>query len=314
MKKEEYINHLVQSLKPYDKVYTEEIIRDYEEHFQDGMEHGQTEEEICEFLGDPEEIVCEIREILEDTRNVTNEIGRPFEEIERVIGEKRKTNEDEKNASAGKLTTIHFQCKSADIKVVPSKDALFHVYTEDPDDMKYLEHTWEETSYFGRVKTGKKGTLSGFVESLLGSMTEIILEIPDEIEKLHIESSNGDINLKKIKCENITLKTVNGDMKYKKIRGKTFMCQTINGDITGKHLEAENIYIKTVNGDGKIFLNDQGKTCYVCGKSIIGDIKVNQAVRVNSQEFLDLKDKEGIKVFFESVSGDGIVKVKGEVE
>jgi len=41
-------------------------------------------------------------------------------------------------------------------------------------------------------------------------MTEIILEIPDEIEKLHIESSNGDINLKKIKCENITLKTVNG--------------------------------------------------------------------------------------------------------
>lgn len=135
MKKEEYINHLVQSLKPYDKVYTEEIIRDYEEYF---------------------------------------------------------------------------QCKSADIKVVPSKDALFHVYTEDPDDMKYLEHTWEGTSYFGRVKTGKKGTLSGFVESLLGSMTEIILEIPDEIEKLHIESSNGDINLKKIKCENITLKTVNG--------------------------------------------------------------------------------------------------------
>lgn len=143
-------------------------------------------------------------------------------------------------------------------------------------------YTEESGTYMGgnlilwQSKNRKKGTLSGFVESLLGSMTEIILEIPDEIEKLHIESSNGDINLKKIKCENITL--------------------------------------KTVNGDGKILLNDQGKTCYVCGKSIIGDIKVNQAVRVNSQEFLDLKDKEGIKVFFESVSGDGIVKVKGEVE
>lgn len=315
MKKEEYINHIVQALKPYDKVYVEEIIQDYEEHFQDAMEHGQTEEEICELLGNPEEIVCEIQELLEDTKNVTNEIGRPFEEIESVIWEEgSEWNQKEKNDSLEKLTTIHFQCKSADIKVIPSKDVHVHVYTEDSNDMKYLEYKREGTSYYGRVKPGKSGILSGLVESFLGSMAEIILEIPDEMEEIYIESTNGDINLKKIKGKNITLKTVNGDMKYKKICGKTLMCHTVNGDITGKHLKAENIYIKTVNGDGKVLLDEQGKTCYVCGKSVFGDIKVNHAIRVNSQEFLELKEKEGIKVFFESVSGDGIVQVKREEE
>lgn len=41
MKKEEYLNCIEQALKAYDKDYVDEIIRDYEEHFQDALAQGK---------------------------------------------------------------------------------------------------------------------------------------------------------------------------------------------------------------------------------------------------------------------------------
>ena len=41
----------------------EEIIADYEEHFQVGVENGKTEEQICEDLGSIEDLVAEIKDV-----------------------------------------------------------------------------------------------------------------------------------------------------------------------------------------------------------------------------------------------------------
>ena len=55
MKKDEYLNKLSQGLKQYDQAYIQEILDDYEEHFQDALAQGQSEEDICRELGDPQE-------------------------------------------------------------------------------------------------------------------------------------------------------------------------------------------------------------------------------------------------------------------
>ncbi len=63
MNKHEYLSSLKDALKNIDISVMEEIVSDYEEHFQVGKEHGKTEEEICESLGSIEDLVKEINEV-----------------------------------------------------------------------------------------------------------------------------------------------------------------------------------------------------------------------------------------------------------
>ena len=63
MNKLEYLSSLKEALKDTDESVMEEIISDYEEHFQVGMENGKSEEQICEELGAINDLVEEIKEV-----------------------------------------------------------------------------------------------------------------------------------------------------------------------------------------------------------------------------------------------------------
>ena len=63
MNKVEYLEALKSVLKDTDHSIMEEILADYEEHFQAGIENGKTEEEICNDLGSIEDLVEEIKEV-----------------------------------------------------------------------------------------------------------------------------------------------------------------------------------------------------------------------------------------------------------
>ena len=63
MNKIEYLNALKDALRNVDIQIMEEIVADYEEHFQVGLENGKSEEQICEELGSIEDLVKEINEI-----------------------------------------------------------------------------------------------------------------------------------------------------------------------------------------------------------------------------------------------------------
>ena len=63
MNKVEYLDALKAALKNTDQDIMNEIIADYEEHFQVGMENGKSEEQICEDLGSIEDLVKEIKEV-----------------------------------------------------------------------------------------------------------------------------------------------------------------------------------------------------------------------------------------------------------
>lgn len=63
MNKIEYLNALKDALRNVDIQIMEEIVADYEEHFQVGLENGKSEEQICEELGSIEDLVKEINEV-----------------------------------------------------------------------------------------------------------------------------------------------------------------------------------------------------------------------------------------------------------
>ncbi|MBQ8177409.1 MAG: DUF1700 domain-containing protein [Oscillospiraceae bacterium] len=56
MNKETFMNELTRSLSEYGVNDSREILLDFEQHFEDGKAAGETEDEVCEKLGDPVEI------------------------------------------------------------------------------------------------------------------------------------------------------------------------------------------------------------------------------------------------------------------
>ena len=63
MTKVEYMAQLRSGLCGFDKEIRDEIISDYEEHFDEGIALGKSEDEICKELGSVEELISELKEI-----------------------------------------------------------------------------------------------------------------------------------------------------------------------------------------------------------------------------------------------------------
>ena len=63
MTKVEYMAQLRSGLCGFDKEIRDEIISDYEEHFDEGIALGKSEDEICKELGSVEELINELKEI-----------------------------------------------------------------------------------------------------------------------------------------------------------------------------------------------------------------------------------------------------------
>ena len=68
MNKQEYMDKLKEALKSFDEEVRNEIVADYEEHFDMGLASGKTEEEVIAELGSIEELVKELKELNGETK------------------------------------------------------------------------------------------------------------------------------------------------------------------------------------------------------------------------------------------------------
>ena len=97
MNKIEYLSALKEALKNTDESVMQEIISDYEEHFQVGLENGKSEEQICEDLGT-------IDDLVEDIKEVYNTDGK----------EDSKQNNNQTNTNEKKTKEWHFNIPNID--------------------------------------------------------------------------------------------------------------------------------------------------------------------------------------------------------
>ncbi|MBP5151457.1 MAG: DUF4097 family beta strand repeat protein [Lachnospiraceae bacterium] len=91
----EYMDALSKALESFGSDIKDEIISDYEEHFNDGLANGKTEEQIIAELGSIEDLVRELKDLKNDN---TSDNGRSFENFEK---EAKKTFDDFSKAFAG---------------------------------------------------------------------------------------------------------------------------------------------------------------------------------------------------------------------
>lgn len=293
MKKETYLNTLSQGLKQYDSAYIDEILSDYEEHFQDALARGKSEDEICAQLGDPAQIIREIEEMM-DGPAAANLPGRPVIELEKAAG--KASGQDERNDSRQngrshrtthgghrgqdsshgqntcrgrsdysfhtdgsqgpkELKKVRFFAGSADVRIVPSPDGEFHMYTDDEDDMANIEHFYNEDTYEGRVTSPRNGSffgldfIYGFFGAAGGLVDDITLELPPDLEDVRIESTSGDVRAEGISCDILSLTTISGDCTIKNTEAQAIFISTKSGDIEMFHTITDHCDLKTLSGD-----------------------------------------------------------------
>lgn len=99
MKKREFLDLLKFYLKDMPTVMVDDIISDYEEHFQIAMENGKTQEQVCDELGSPELIAKDyINNEKGKFRPIINEIkDKTQEEDIKNFGEKKNYKKTSKN-------------------------------------------------------------------------------------------------------------------------------------------------------------------------------------------------------------------------
>ncbi len=98
MNRQEYMDQLSKALESFDSDIKDEIFSDYEEHFNDGLANGKTEEQIIGELGSIDDLVKELKDL--NSGNDANGRNSSFEK------EAKKTIEDATKAFANFLGTM----------------------------------------------------------------------------------------------------------------------------------------------------------------------------------------------------------------
>ena len=255
MKKDEYLNKISQGLKQYDQTYVQEILDDYEEHFQDALSQGQSEEEICQALGDPADLIQEIKNMM-DGVDSSQALARPVIEVEKSTkqshSQKKRYSWSSSAQDGFTLKNIRFRADSADVHLVPSSTGDFYVYTEDPEEMENLEHTWQGNTYEGRVRRNRSVSFFGLeilYDFFGGPVDTVILAIPEGIDDIRIETVSGDISAEDIKSQLLSLTTISGDCRVRRVSNEGTFITTKSGDISIHHTETNHCELKSLSGD-----------------------------------------------------------------
>lgn len=303
MNRETYLNELAQALRPYDKAYVDEIISDYDAHFENAVRQGKSEADICEELGSVGDVIAEIKELLGEEKLKSFVPARPDAPIgaqENNYSYENDGSDFDEAYNGGSsdekvIRSFAFCLGSADMRLIPSEDNQLRVYTEDKDENIYIEQSVSGGCYKGQVAAHKSGFLGiAILAGVFGGPVDtVIAQIPASVENIEIQSTSGDIFIKQISAENIAVHTTSGDISAKKTESRKLEAETVSGDTEFKHVRTEVFQIHTTSGDVRY-----------------EDVIANEFSCRTTSGDLNGRKLEGRSVFVKTVSGDASVNLK----
>lgn len=303
MTKQEYMKQLEEKLKIFDDELAKEIICDYEEHFRDGSENGKSEEEICEELGNIDEMVKELCQLYEPKKKEEDESNYQFNMNDMVNDalhlannvadtivkgikssidygkrtwyEKSKEDVVDAECTSEKIyncrkALINAEC--ADVHVIVSENEEFMLeyinHGSLKDKILYHFHSEQKgDTFYGRLV--REQASSSLFQMMKTPEIEIILKVPQDFDALDITSLSGDITLNEVKIKETNLYTASGDIKIENCETEKNAVESASGDITLNHVNGNVLKLKSKSGDISIV-----SSCFkdVTGKCKSGDL------------------------------------------
>ena len=270
MKKDEFFAQLRNAFVGMDEELLTDILSDYENHFKEGMENGKSEEEICEELGNVEEI----RQAFLDenpaamTINVnsfvSNDSGAANKQSDSniVFPINRVTdtnNTDDANFNSNSDTVgnsdiynrfypgiqrVNAQLTDADIEIKKSStnDVELSVTGGLADDIEALKETLRVSASAGTlsIQQEKKAGISvsyaasrlfGLKVGKYSAGIAIHIAVPEQFEKIKVKSISGDIVANDISSERFLVEAVSGDISVDQLNTTQCELNSKSGDI-----------------------------------------------------------------------------------
>ena len=273
MKKNEFFAQLRTAFAGMDEELLTDILGDYENHFKEGMENGKSEEEICEELGNVEEI----RQAFLDENSATMTIN---------VNSNSDTvsNSDIYNRFYPGIQRVNAQLTDADIEIKKSStnDVELSVTGGLADDMEALKETLRVSASVGTlsIQQEKKAGISvsyaasrlfGLKVGKYSAGIVIHIAVPEQFEKIKVKSISGDIVANDISSERFLADAVSGDISVDQLNTKQCELNSKSGDIKTNNSSAKTLLIHTGSGDVGV---EDCQADELFASSISGDVNV----------------------------------------
>lgn len=287
MNKDEYLRLLKNKLNELNIDGKDEILNDFTNHFEIGHQNGLSDEELIENLGS-------IDEVLESYESLPKQ--------EKIIID----HHEQKKEFTDKITCLDISAKHADTKVLLSSDNSFKVelYKEGKllEKLSHMLTAYQEESIF-YVKV-----LPIFPYKSFGNY-ELTIRIPNNLEKIKLSTSSGDVDLNNIDVDLLDIQSASGDINLHTIHTKKLSLEVASSDIDIKHLTGD-LDIRSANGDIEI---DQTSGDNLSFKNASGDLNIHadykhiQLTNVSGDVNVEFKTVEQMKV--NTTSGDINIRI-----
>ena len=307
MKKDEFFAQLRTAFAGMDEELLTDILGDYENHFKEGIENGKSEEEICEELGNVEEI----RQAFLDENPAAMTIN--VNSNSDAVG-----NSDIYNRFYPGIQRVNAQLTDADIEIKKSNtnEVELSVTGGLADDMEALKETLRVSASVGTlsIQQEKKAGISvsyaasrlfGLKVGKYSAGIAIHIAVPEQFEKIKVKSISGDIKANNSNAKTLLIHTGSGDVGVEDCQADELFASSISGDV---NVIADKMDVVSISGDIKAEFD---KSAQCRAKSTSGDCKVtigNQVDAVVSSTSGDVNVRYigeiGLEIALSSTSGD----------
>ncbi len=300
MTKKEYIEKLKETLIGFEKDLAREIIEDYEEHFEMGLKKGKTEEQICEELGDINEIAKELKGLEKNDSSANSNKE-----------EKTAANTEwkQEKTEGVNIRDIIVDALFADVIVIPSGSnqiTLNYInYGDQKQQMMYEFKSWQEGDRIF-AKVIRKEMSFGFFNYIKTPNMRIEVRVPDYFPNLHLNSTSGDMRLTGSRSNEVAVNTMSGDIELQNYHANYMQLQSQSGDVNLQNSTGETLRCNSTSGE--LRLTEVNYKDYTLETSS-GDVQLNRAagknvISRNKSGDISFRDCKINKVDSKTLSGD----------
>lgn len=309
MTKYEYLSQLKNKLQGFDEEVVEEIMQDYEEHFNLGYAQHKSDEEIIASLGSIDELVKEMEECykrhqsngiyvdlsglnssLKDLKKGLKEMGQTLKkEFEDVDFNFTIYNDDSSDfndlevkdfSDFDDLGVQKFTFTDIQNIVVDSFYGDIEIHHGDTVYVEYECEGSKKSKLMSPLYTKVQGeTLTISIESLktYGHIVKhtpdmrLFIYVPDSVETIKLSNCTAYISIEEISIQNVEAELTNSDIDMRDSRVNNCSLTSYSGDIHLDDCEIDTLKLTTYSGDIEVTDSTFGKAT-LSSKS--GDVSV----------------------------------------
>lgn len=274
MNRTDYMKELESRLARFGEDTRNEILDDYNEHFDEGLKQGRSEQEIIDDLGDIQDMIDGLP--LEDIQSSSISVGLRGTSSGSIEADDMPCTYSEDCSASESVRKVVIDTIDADVELVASNDDEVHAkYSESGSTNKNYFYSYEVGDVLHlEVKpiegSGVKSILNGLLKFGITVESPLEVRLPKGFGYVEVHTTTGDVDFKGLSVDSVAFSTTNGDCSIVDCQLGDVSVRSTNGDLGVLGSEMKEVSVNVVSGDVSIKDSRLGG---VSTQSVNGDVE-----------------------------------------